>query len=80
MKVSIHFNGTKKQLVEVADLAEAVAKFKAFRDGGNPAGEYFGASDQRSDCGDIWDDGKRIAHISYNGRLWQADRHTPLAA
>lgn len=30
----------------------------------------FGASDMRRCCGDVVDNGKRVAVVSYNGRVW----------
>ena len=39
----------------------------------------YGASDLRRTDGDVLDaEGKRIAHVSFNGRLWGAERKTPL--
>ena len=60
--------GPKRQVVEVASLAEASAKFVAWRDANGLGG---GNIDGRHGCGEVRDGTKVVARISYNGRAWE---------
>lgn len=55
---------TLKVPVESADMASAV--FQRYRDENG-----IGASDLKQNCGNIYaSDGKLVARVSYNGRIW----------
>jgi hypothetical protein len=56
----------KSHFIKAVSLADAVAMFNHTRDIGG-----YGARDQCKNCGDILDtNGKKIAEVSYNGRVW----------
>ena len=56
----------KTHFVKAASLIEAVRTFNDVRNKGG-----YGARDQRKNCGDVLDaNGKKIAEVSYNGRVW----------
>jgi hypothetical protein len=52
------------------DLADAREIWEDYRDGNNPDGAFIGASDLEMENGNVYEDGKLVARISYNGRIW----------
>jgi hypothetical protein len=52
--------------ISVRTIDEARAMWLALRDA-----EGLGASDCVRGCGEYSEDGKVVAHVSYNGRMWQ---------
>ena len=54
-----------RKIVDVSDLHVAVMMFKAWRDLNG-----LGGGNMTRDCGTVKDNGKPIARISYNGRVW----------
>ena len=56
------------KLHAAADLADCSRQFREYLDSNG-----MGASDMRRADGDIYVDGKKAGHVSYNGRVWGAD-------
>jgi len=53
---------------EVESVAAASAAWRKHRD------HYFiGSRDMRGNCGILEKDGKKIGHVSYNGRAWDLE-------
>ena len=60
--------GAPTEKVEVATLAEASAAFVRYRN------EYmFGGSGMKARCGFVYEGKQRVARVSYNGRVWDAN-------
>jgi hypothetical protein len=57
-----------RQDVTVAGWADASAVFRAWIEKNG-----YGASNLARGAGDIIDMGKKVAHVSYNGRVWAAN-------
>lgn len=56
----------KTKFVQAESLAMAMVELCKFRQSGN-----YGSQDFRKGCGDVLDmNGKKIAEVSYNGRVW----------
>ena len=55
----------KQQEVEVADLPTAALAFRAWIDK-----HGLGSGNITPECGTVYDGGKAIARVSYNGRAW----------
>jgi hypothetical protein len=70
MMIVINFG--HRATMQCADLQEAKRLFIACRETGD-SGFGFGASDMHRDCGNVYDHGKHIATIHYNGRI---EEHT----
>ena len=72
MQLYIAFHGmynNNNEHRQVASFAEASKVWSELRDR-----EEIGGSDMLSRCGNVYDDdGKKLGHISYNGRAWDAD-------
>lgn len=67
MMLVISFGGQRYK-VPVDSFAHAREVFESCRDNGD-----YGASDMGAGCGDIFGaERSRIAHISYNGRVWDS--------
>jgi hypothetical protein len=56
------------RLVPVRTLDEGRALWLALRDS-----EMLGASDMVRGCGNYYEDGRLVARVSYNGRMWTPD-------
>ena len=54
----------------VSSLVEAREEFLNYRDGEPENYDILGASEMHRHCGEVWEDGRQIARISYNGRIW----------
>jgi hypothetical protein len=52
-------------VVPVKTLDEARAMWLDLRDS-----DGLGASDCVRGCGDYYEEGRKVAHVSYNGRMW----------
>lgn len=65
MTITFQALGCKKQVVHVDNYKEASQAMRGFLDA-----NYLGASELRGTCGDINVDGKKVGHVSYNGRVW----------
>ena len=57
-----------RQDVAVKDWSDASAVFRAWIEKNG-----YGASNLAKGAGDILDMGKKVAHVSYNGRVWAAN-------
>jgi len=70
--------GGRRYLVK--SVAEAARMVEQDRDAGNYGGTaWYGKGSGKVQPGDVLGpDGERLAHVSYNGRTWQADRKSPL--
>lgn len=51
--------------VEVADLADASRKFRAWIESNG-----LGAGDLARHAGEVWENGQVVAFVSFNGRVW----------
>lgn len=56
----------------VLDMAEAATMYRTWIEGND-----YGGSDLAQGSGDVLQDGKRVGYVSYNGRIWKADKKTP---
>lgn len=68
MRLTVAIKGTKKMLVGVASFEDAASTWSRIR---NESG--IGASGMLGGCGEVVEDGKVVARISYNGRIWDAE-------
>lgn len=57
-----------RQDIAVKDWSDASVVFRAWIEKNG-----YGASNLAKGAGDILDMGKRVAHVSYNGRVWATD-------
>jgi hypothetical protein len=71
-KVNMYFRGAKAHGY-YSTMRELLEAWNLYRDGDNKIGMWFGASDMLKGCGDIYCKGKKVAYVSYNGRLWLPD-------
>ena len=53
------------RMISVRTLDEGRAAWLALRDS-----EGLGASDMVRGCGDYFENGVKVAHVSFNGRMW----------
>jgi hypothetical protein len=67
--MKVNLNSTAGRVsVEVASLREASRALWAHVDG-----EGLGASDMLKGFGNVTENGKVLARVTYNGRVWNAD-------
>ena len=71
LTINIHttFGGKR---VPCKSVNDCVLAWESFRDA-----HGVGASDMRSGCGIVSKNGKRVAKVSYNGRVWPVKPWTP---
>lgn len=62
-KRTFNLNG---EMIPVRTIDEARGIWLAYRDA-----EGIGVSGCERGCGEYMEDGKVVAHVSYNGRMWQ---------
>ena len=68
MDLVINYYNCQKQRIFVEDFSTASKTFQAIREAGN-----YGCSDMERGCGDIWLGNRKVARVSYNGRVWTMD-------
>jgi len=64
-EITLSLRGGKRVIMCVRDIEHAAEAFCRWRDRAN-----LGSSDLGMGCGNVRINGKLVAHVSYNGRIW----------
>lgn len=69
---------TTKKRVEIPSLADAAKAVRAHIE--DPKGEWIGSGSwlRCAKAGHVYQDGKHVATVSYNGRVWSPDMKTEI--